>query len=143
MATLERAVELAAKHHVGQVDKGGSPYILHPLAVMLSVDSNDEKIVAVLHDIIEDTSVTADDLRSEGFSEQIIEAILALTKHKGESRIEAAHRAAANPIARVVKLADVAQNMDISRIPNPTDKDYIRLEQYREVKAILEEALVK
>lgn len=137
MATLERAIALAASAHAGQVDKAGSPYILHPLRVMLAVDFEQAQIVAVLHDVVEDTAVTLEDLRAAGFDPPLIDAIAALTKSAGESRIEAAHRAAANPIARVVKLADVADNMDLRRITHPTEADMARLEQYRQVQAIL------
>jgi Guanosine polyphosphate pyrophosphohydrolases/synthetases len=137
MATLERALEIAAKAHAGQVDKGGAPYILHPIRVMLSVSSIPAQITAILHDVVEDTDITIDDLQREGFAESIIEAIKALTKRKGEDRISAAHRAAQNQIACAVKLADIADNMDLSRIPRPTEKDYDRIREYEQVRAIL------
>ena len=137
MSTIERAIEIAAAAHSGQIDKGGEPYILHPLKVMLRVTTEHERISAVLHDVIEDTSVTIEYLRSEGFPEEVLHAITALTKLPGESRIEAAKRASLNPIARIVKLADNAENMDISRIPNPTTSDFQRLEEYKIVRALL------
>ncbi|PIE44948.1 MAG: guanosine-3',5'-bis(diphosphate) 3'-pyrophosphohydrolase [Gammaproteobacteria bacterium] len=138
MATLEKAIELAAKHHAGQLDKSGQPYILHPLAVMAKVDGLTAKTVAVLHDIIEDTEITADDLRRKGFSDEIVNAVIALTKANDMTRIEAAYQAKANPIARIVKLADLSENMNLGRISNPTKKDYDRLKEYEQVKAILE-----
>jgi GTP diphosphokinase / guanosine-3',5'-bis(diphosphate) 3'-diphosphatase len=95
---------------------------------------------AVLHDVLEDTAVTIEDLIAEGFPPVAIEAITALTKLPGETRLAAAHRAAANPIARKVKLADNADNMDLSRIPNLTAKDWARLEEYKTVRAILLDA---
>lgn len=137
MATLERAIVLAAEAHAGQIDKAGKPYILHPLRVMLAMDSEQAQIAAVLHDVVEDTTVTLADLQAAGFESAIIEAVQALTKTAGESRIEAAHRAAAHPIARVVKLADVTDNMDLGRIAQPTERDRVRLEEYRQVQAIL------
>jgi guanosine-3',5'-bis(diphosphate) 3'-pyrophosphohydrolase len=137
MATLERALEIAAKAHAGQVDKGGAPYILHPIRVMLSLSSIPAQITAILHDVVEDTDITIDDLRREGFAESILEAIEALTKRKGEDRISAAHRAAQNQIACAVKLADIADNMDLSRIPHPTEEDYDRIREYEQVRAIL------
>lgn len=91
----------------------------------------------MLHDIVEDTPVTFDDLLAEGFAPDVVDAVRALTKLPGEDRLDAARRAAANPIARAVKLADVADNMDLSRLAAPTGKDLARLEQYRQVKAIL------
>ena len=137
MATLEIALEMAAAAHAGQIDKGGQPYILHPIRVMLSVKNGDERIAAILHDTVEDTPITFDELESAGFSAAVVDAVRALTKTDGESRIEAALRAVQDPIARQVKLADVADNMDLSRIPNPSDKDYARLEEYKQVREIL------
>ena len=137
MATLEIALEMAAAAHAGQIDKGGQPYILHPIRVMLSVKNVDERIAAILHDIVEDTPITFDDLASAGFSAAIIDAVRALTKTDGESRIEAALRAVQDPIARQVKLADVSDNMDLSRIPSPTERDYARLDEYKQVREIL------
>lgn len=137
MATLERAIEIAATAHAGQVDKTGQPYILHPLRVMLRVSAPHERMAAVLHDVVEDTGVTLEQLRSEGFPDEVISAVDALTKRPGESRLEAAHRAAADPVARAVKLADNTENMDLSRISEPTEKDYARLEEYKKVRAFL------
>jgi guanosine-3',5'-bis(diphosphate) 3'-pyrophosphohydrolase len=137
MATLERAIEIAAGAHAGQVDKAGESYILHPLRVMLRVTSPEERMAAVLHDVVEDTSVTLQGLIAEGFSPDVITAIEALTKRPGESRLQAAERAAANTIARQVKLADNAENMDLSRISNPTERDYARLEEYKAVRELL------
>ena len=137
MATLERAIEIAASAHAGQVDKAGAPYILHPLRVTMRVTSLQERMAAVLHDVVEDTSVTLQDLISEGFPSDVILAIEALTKRPGESRIQAAERAAANVMARQVKLADNAENMDLSRISNPTERDYARVEEYTAVRELL------
>lgn len=137
MATLERAIAIAAAAHAGQVDKAGQPYILHPLRVMLAVHSEDERIAAVLHDVVEDTAVTLVDLRAEGFSPVVVAAVDALTKRAGETRLDAARRAAADPVALRVKLADNAENMDLTRIASPSEKDLARLEEYRQVRALL------
>lgn len=137
MATLELAISLAAERHAGQVDKANAPYILHPLRVMLNVPDIEHKIVAVLHDVLEDTSTTIDELYRFGFPSHLIEAIIALTKQEGESRIQAAQRTVQNPIARVVKLADITDNMDLSRIQSPTMKDFERLKEYQQVRDIL------
>lgn len=137
MATLEQAIALAAQQHAGQVDKANAPYILHPLRVMLNVPTIEHKIVAVLHDVLEDTETSTEDLRKLGFQQQIIDAVLALTKKVGESRLQAAQRTIQNPIARVVKLADIADNMDLSRIQSPTIKDFERLKEYQQVRDIL------
>ena len=137
MATLESAIQLAAEAHAGQQDKAGKPYILHPIRVMLSVSTTDEQIAAILHDTVEDTDVTYEQLSEAGFSAEIISAVRALTKLDGESRVEAARRAVKHPIARQVKLADVKDNLDISRIPHLTDKDHARLDEYKLVQEIL------
>ena len=140
MATLERAITIALKAHAGQKDKGGEAYILHPLRLMLGMPTETARIVAVLHDVVEDSAWTLDDLRAEGFSAEVLQALEALSKLPGESRIEAARRAACNPLARLVKLADNTDNADLSRIPAPTAKDLARLEEYRQVRAILAHA---
>ena len=137
MATIERVIEIASSAHAGQVDKAGQPYIFHPLRVMLRVEGAHEQMAAVLHDVVEDTIVTIDHLEQEGFPSEVLQAITALTKLPGETRLEAASRAAADPIARIVKLADNAENMDLSRIPNPTEKDHARCREYGQVRAIL------
>ena len=137
MATLERAISLAAERHAGQVDKANAPYILHPLRVMLNVPDIEHKIVAVLHDILEDTTTTIDELYRLGFQTHLIDAIIALTKQEGESRIQAAQRTVQNPIERVVKLADITDNMDLSPIQSPTMKDFERLKEYQQVRDIL------
>lgn len=137
MATLEKAIEIAASAHAGQVDKAGQPYILHPLRVMMNVEGNDAKICGVLHDVVEDTRVTLQALREHGFSEVVVEAIDALTKRRRETRMDAAHRAAANDLACRVKLADNLDNQDLSRLPNPTEKDFARMKEYEKVREVL------
>ena len=140
MATLENAITLAVQQHAGQVDKGGQPYILHPLRVMLQLQQTDQQIVAVLHDILEDTHTTTQDLQNLGFQTHIIQAIQALTKLRHETRVQAAMRTAQNPLACAVKIADVQDNMNLTRIPNPTARDLARLEEYRQVLEILQKA---
>ncbi|MBK5300885.1 MULTISPECIES: HD domain-containing protein [Gammaproteobacteria] len=129
--TLERAIAIAAAAHEGQVDKGGAPYILHPLRVMLRVNTLEERIVAVLHDVVEDCGISFDDLRNEGFSETVLMAIASVTKVPDESYEEFVERAAQNPIGRVVKLADLEENSDLSRIAQPSWEDLERVEKYR------------
>ena len=137
MSTLEKAIAMAAAAHAGQVDKAGEPYILHPLRVMFRLQSPHERMAGVLHDVVEDTSVTPDDLRAAGFPDEVLIAVEALTKRPGESRLQAANRAVRNPIARAVKLADNAENMDLSRITQPSAEDFARLQEYAEVRALL------
>ena len=114
--SIERAIEIAARAHAGQVDKAEEPYIFHPLRVMLSLSGVQAQMAAVLHDVVEDTGITLDDLKSEGFSGDVVEAVAALTKADGESRLDAARRASQHPIARQVKLADVEDNINLSRL---------------------------
>ena len=131
MSTLERAIAIAADAHAGQVDKAGAPYILHPLRVMLRVPTGDAQIVAVLHDVVEDSDVTPEQLRAAGFSETVLAALESVTKRPGESYDDFVARAGQNPLGKVVKLADLAENSDLSRIAHPTAADHARLEKYR------------
>ncbi|WP_198929024.1 HD domain-containing protein [Rhizobium sp. AC27/96] len=112
---LSKAIQIAAYWHAGQVDKSGAPYILHPLRVMMSVEGETDKIVAVLHDVLEDTELTADDLRAHKFSSEIREAVQALTRQTGEDYFDFIARIIPNPIARRVKLADIADNLSPAR----------------------------
>lgn len=139
-ALYQRAVEIATDAHRGQVDKGGNPYILHPLAVAESVGDIELKIVAVLHDVLEDSSVTAEELLAEGFAEPLVEAVRVLTHDKSDpvSYEDYICVVKKNPIARVVKISDIHHNLDLSRIPVPTESDRKRCEKYRRALAYLE-----
>ncbi|PRR79959.1 Guanosine-3',5'-bis(diphosphate) 3'-pyrophosphohydrolase [Clostridium luticellarii] len=128
---LDKAILIAAKAHEGQVDKGGQPYILHPLRVMFSRKTEIEKICAVLHDVIEDTDISLDYLRDQEFSEEILSALDALTRRDGETYDEYISRVVKNKTASHVKLCDLCDNMDLSRIKNPSDADYERVKKYR------------
>jgi (p)ppGpp synthase/HD superfamily hydrolase len=138
MATLERAIEIAAKAHAGQVDKAGQPYVLHPLRMMLAVTTPEARMAAVLHDVVEDTAVTLEELRDEGFPAAVISAVEALTKRDGEDYETFIRRVAPNPIAREVKLADLRDNSDLSRILEPTERDRERIAKYRRAITYLE-----
>lgn len=127
---LEKAIAMAVAAHSGQTDKSGRPYILHPLRLMCRMESDLDRVVAVLHDVIEDTSLTFGDLRTEGFPQEILDALDCLTKRKAESYDEFIRRAAANPTARVVKLADLEDNMDVRRLTNVAEGDAARLTKY-------------
>ena len=131
---LSKAIIIATEAHLGQVDKGGEAYILHPIRVMMSLKDYEHKIVAVLHDVVEDTIVSSEDLRLQGFNEKIIEALIHLTRRKCESYDDFIDRVIKNPIATEVKLADIKDNMDLSRLKNPKEEDYIRLEKYKKAK---------
>ncbi|NQE35507.1 HD domain-containing protein [Microcoleus asticus] len=138
---LQRAIAIAAKAHEGQVDKAGNPYFDHPLFVMENVNSIDQKIVAVLHDAVEDSELTLEQLRSEGFPEVLVSAIEAITKIEGEAYAAYLERVIANPIALPVKIADVSHNLDLRRIANPTEADFQRMAKYKKVLSQLRAAL--
>src|SRR5881394_2515636 len=128
---LEKAISIAVEAHRGQKDKNGKPYILHPISVMGKVKTETEKIVAILHDVVEDTDWTFDDLKKEGFSPEILQALDCVTKRDGEPYEKFVKRSGSNPIARRVKLADLEDNMDVRRMPAITEKDLERLAKYR------------
>ncbi len=115
MASIEKALQISLRAHEGQKDKDGQPYILHPLRVMSAVEDEPAKIVAVLHDVIEDTSVTFEDLRREGFDEVVLAALECLTHRKDEPYAEYVIRCKGHEIARRVKLADLKDNSRPSR----------------------------
>ena len=127
---IEDTVQIAAEAHRGQTDKAGNPYILHPLKLMLEMDTEAEMKVALLHDVVEDSSYTANCLRETGFSDEVIDAVEHLTKRDGESYDEFVNRASKNEIAEKVKRADIEHNMDITRLGEVTKKDFDRLEKY-------------
>ena len=136
--TLEDAIIIAAIAHKGQIDKGGNPYILHPLRVMQEFNCVKYQIVAVLHDLIEDTDWTLKQLQKHGFSDEIVPAIDALTRRKGEEYFEFIRRVMQNSIAKKVKAADLLDNLDLSRIPKPIPEDHARIKKYDEaLKMIL------
>ena len=129
---LEEAIALAVEAHKKQKDKSGQPYILHPLRVMFRLQSETERIVAVLHDVVEDSEITFDDLRQMGYNEEVIEALDGVTRREEETYEEFINRSQQNPISRRVKLADLEDNMDIRRLSRElTERDYKRLQRYK------------
>ena len=130
----ELALQIAQKAHVGQVDKAGKDYIFHPITVSSYMGTDTEKAIAYLHDVLEDTNVTADDLRTI-FSNEIVDTVIILTHRKDESYFEYIQRVSKSNLAKKIKVADLLHNLDITRIKEPTKSDYERLEKYK--KAIL------
>ena len=142
MTHLGKAIAIAAQAHEHQVDKAGAPYILHPLRVMLQMQTEEEQIVAVLHDVLEDADGwTVERLRSHGFSEGVLGALECVTKRDGEDYGAFVARAASNPVALKVKLADIKVNMDMTRLATLSEKDLARLQKYHryycELKALI------
>lgn len=130
MADLDRAILIAAQAHHGQRDRYGQSYILHPLRVMMGVESEEEKIVAVLHDVVEDSDLTLEDLKKEGFSDEIVRAVDCLTKREGEPYEAHVERSRYNRLAHPVKIADLEDNMDPKRIVEFSDEDKKRMARY-------------
>jgi hypothetical protein len=146
MATLEKAIELAARHHAGQKDKEGQPYILHPIRVMQRVEGEQAKIVAVLHDTLEDTGLTEADLRREGFGADVIAAVLAVTHRPGEPYADYVVRCKALEPARWVKVADLEDNARLDRAilrHYSAPRDYTRLHRYLLSYKFLTDALTE
>lgn len=141
MSKLELAYAIALVAHKGQVDKAGVDYINHPKSVSAKCKTEKEKIVALLHDVVEDTNVTLEDL-SQFFDKDIIEAINLLTHREEDDYMTYLSKIKKNSLARTVKLADLENNMDLSRLPNPTENDYARLEnKYKPAYKFLTEGL--
>ena len=138
--TLEDAIALAVEAHRGQRDKAGQTYILHPLRVMMRLETEPERMVAVLHDVVEDSPWTVERLRGLGYPEEVLGALDCLTKREGETYEAFIERLLPNPLARRVKRADLEDNMDVRRLPAVTAKDAERLARYRAAWARLREA---
>ena len=144
MATLERAIEIARQAHSGQLDKAGKDYINHPLRVMEKGTTEEEKIVGVLHDVVEDSDWTFSMLQAEGFSTEVMDALKCVTKFsEDEDYDHFIDRVLTNPLAVKVKLHDLEDNMDLSRLHHPIDLDIKRLQKYQRAYARLKEGLNK
>ena len=129
---LERAIEIAQEAHKRVKDKGGHDYIHHPIRVMHAMSNDQEKIVAILHDVVEDSDWTFERLKEEGFEDSVIESLRCVTKYSEEEDYqEFIKRAATNKIATKVKMADIEDNLDLSRLGTLTEKDLIRIEKYK------------
>jgi len=128
---VDLALSIARKAHEGQLDKAGVDYIEHPIYVASQVDTEEEKAVALLHDVIEDSSVTAEELLNAGLPETVVTAVQILSKKKGQEYQTYLETVKKNPLARVVKLADLKHNSDLSRLSSITEKDRERLKKYK------------
>lgn len=128
---FEKAIMIATKVHAGQKDKAGAPYLLHVLRVMMSVEKMDERIVALLHDVVEDSETTIEELANEGFSKKILRAVELLTKTEHKTYEDYIQEIKRNELARVVKLADLKDNMNISRLKTLTENDKLRIKKYK------------
>jgi (p)ppGpp synthase/HD superfamily hydrolase len=140
---LEKAIAIAVEAHRGQKDRYDVPYILHPMRVMARVESKAGKIVAILHDVVEDTDWTLKDLAEEGFPQFILDALDSVTKRQGEAYEDFVNRSAGNSLGREVKLADLEDNMDLRRLRQITEDDKKRLQKYISAWNFLAESKVK
>lgn len=132
---LDSAIVIAVNAHAGVINKDLTPYILHPIRLMQQAETNDEKIVAILHDTVEDTYVTLVDLKDKMFPQHIVDAVDALSKRVGETYEDAIERIALNPLATKIKLLDLYDNIDVTRLPVLGDWELKRTAKYH--KAIL------
>jgi (p)ppGpp synthase/HD superfamily hydrolase len=138
MSTLERAIAIAAEAHAGQTDKAGQPYILHPLRVMMQMDTDEERIVAVLHDVVEDCEGWSfDRLMNEGFNSALVWSIAALTRKKGEAYNDFIARCSEGERSRKVKIADIRDNLDPRRLALLPKPDPERVAKYQVALALL------
>jgi (p)ppGpp synthase/HD superfamily hydrolase len=138
MNLLEKVITFALEAHTGQIDKYGRPYILHPLHLMSQMDTDEERMVALLHDVVEDTNRTPADIAALGVPHSVVEAVALLTHHKEQiPYLDYVRALKSNPLARKVKLADLRHNMDIRRMDAIREKDAARLERYRRAWQIL------
>lgn len=130
-------MKLAYEMHEGQKDRSGIPYIFHPIHLAEQMVDEDSTIVALLHDIVEDTSMTFDKLLDLGFTSEIVDAIQLLTKPEEEDYLDYVSRVKQNELARKVKLADLTHNMDLTRLDQPSQKDYERKNKYLKALELL------
>ena len=138
---LNLAIKIAVDSHRDQIDKGGNPYILHPLRVMLSMNNKSDRICALLHDVIEDSAMTFDDLRNYGFTEELLQTIDCLTKRVGESYESFLERVLTDKRAIRIKIADIEDNMDLTRISNISEADLKRVKKYERALSVLKNNL--
>ena len=130
MDLIEKSIEIALYAYKGLKDKAGNTYILHPLRIMAKVESIDEKCVAILHDVIEDSDYTAEDLLNEGMPTSVVDAVVALTKVKGEDYDSYMERIKRNLIATKIKCIDIEDNINILRLNSISDEDLERVAKY-------------
>jgi len=140
LSNLDQAISIAVKAHSGQFDKAGRPYILHPLRLMFRFEDEPEMIVAVMHDVIEDSDFTYEDLKKLGFSTEVIAAIDCLTRRENEDYENFILRASQNILAKKIKIEDIKDNLDLTRLNNITKTDLQRIEKYHRALKVLDTA---
>lgn len=136
----KKAIRLAYRAHQGQTDKCGLPYVFHPYHLAEQMDTEETIAAALLHDVVEDTPYTLEDLKAEGFPPSVLEAVALLTHEEGVPYMDYVAKIKSNPIARAVKLADLAHNSDLTRLNEVREKDLRRVEKYKKAVELLNEA---
>ena len=137
MDDIDKAIKVACNAHAGQMDKAGKPYILHPLRLMMKFNNAQEQVVAVLHDVVEDSDMTLESLASAGFSELIVDALDCLSKRGGEDYEDFIKRISPNELARKIKIEDIKDNLDLTRMESINSVDLVRVLKYHESLRIL------
>ena len=137
---LEKALGIALIAHAGQKDKAGAPYILHPLRLMMTAEEPDTQVTALLHDVLEDSELTEDDLNQAGIPEHIAAAVAALTRQIDETYEEFIARIAEDPLARRVKILDIQDNLNLKRLKSVNKADLLRVTEYHRALQVLLEA---
>lgn len=133
----EKAMQIAIKVHSGQLDKAGKPYIAHPVRVERMCSKQEDRLVALLHDTVEDGNIASEYLLIVGFPKEVVDAVLSVSRKRGEDYFDFILRCKANPIGRRVKICDLEDNMDITRLKELTEKDIERLKKYHKAYNIL------
>lgn len=139
---FDKAYQIAEKAHAGQKDKAGQPYLAHPVHVAADLDSVELKVIGLLHDVLEDSDWTREELIAEGIPEELVRVVDMLTHDEDvfPDYMDYIYMISKDPMARKVKMADLRHNMDLTRIPNPKQKDYDRVKKYQKAYAFLENA---
>ena len=139
MSNLARAIEIAASAHLHQTRKNGSPYVLHPLRLMFQCTGEEQQIVAVLHDVVEDSDWTMEQIKQEGFSEEVVTALKLVTHEEGVPYEEYVMKIAENPIARAVKMADLQDNINLLELPELSENSLLRVQKYHRAWNLLQD----
>jgi len=136
----KKALKVAFKAHKDQKDRSGLPYILHPVHVAEQMKTEDTCVVAILHDVIEDTDLTLEDLREKGFTETQLRGVDLMTHREDEDYFDYVRKLSGDPVARTVKRADLLHNLDSTRLSKVSEKDEKRYAKYRKALEILDRA---
>lgn len=139
MTLIETSLRIALRAYAGKTDKSGREYILHPLRVMAKMETDLEMSAALLHDVIEDSDITPEELLAEGIPAEVVEAVQHLTRNQGEEYQDFVARAKQNKIAARVKIADIEDNINVLRLPTLNETDLARVQKYHAAWRLLQD----